>query len=66
MINPMHAIAYPQPWPAEQAYYMNYPYQYHDVYLYKMMRMNCTTYAADEQTKRILEGLNEIKKQHTK
>jgi hypothetical protein len=66
MIDPMAQMSYQQAWPAEQGYYMNVPYEYNDIYFYKMMRMNCTTYAADEQTKRILEGLSEIKRQHTK
>lgn len=57
MLNPMQQMAYQPSWPMDQGYYMNYPPEYPDIYYFKMMRMNSTTYAADEQTKRILEGI---------
>lgn len=62
MISPIPPLTYQHPYPSSQTYYMNIPCEYNDIYWYKMMLINSTTYAADEQSKRILEGLNKIKK----
>lgn len=47
MLNPMQQMAYQPSWPMDQSFYMNYPPEYPDIYYFKMMRMNSTTYAAD-------------------
>jgi hypothetical protein len=42
-------------------FYMGLPYQYQDMYLFKMMRINCAAYAADEQCSRVLKELGTIR-----
>jgi hypothetical protein len=55
-----------QTWAPKEGYYMSLPYEYYDIYFNKMMRINCATYAAEEQSMRILTGLDGIKGRNTK
>lgn len=62
----LHNFSFQDPSRANQTYFVHLPYEYYDNYYEKLIRINCTSFAADEQTKRIIEGLNQIKKQATK
>jgi hypothetical protein len=55
-----------QSWTSKEEYYMGLPYEYYDIYFYKMMRINCASYAADEQSMRILKGLGELQTKNKK
>lgn len=47
IIQPIQPIQYQQTWSTEQNYYINLLDEYRNIYFYKIMRINCTTYAAD-------------------
>jgi hypothetical protein len=53
-------------WSAKPGYYLNLPCQYHDLYLFKLMRINEAVYAAEEQALRVMKGLEEIRRPCTK